>query len=47
MLRSGTTLEMNPGMDMDAEAVRDAENNINTARWVELIGPLNVNLAGA
>lgn len=21
------------GMDLDAEAVRDVENNINTARW--------------
>lgn len=32
-LESGATLETNLGMDMDAEAVRDAENNINTARW--------------
>lgn len=24
-------------MDMDAEAVRDAENNINTVRWAGLI----------
>ncbi|XP_071314081.1 protein FAM13B isoform X4 [Trachinotus anak] len=29
---SGTTLEESLGMDLDAEAVRDAENNINTAR---------------
>lgn len=29
------------GMDMDAEAVRDAENNINTARWVELMCHFN------
>lgn len=30
---SGATLEESSGMDLDAEAVRDAENNINTARW--------------
>ncbi|CAF96983.1 unnamed protein product [Tetraodon nigroviridis] len=29
-------VETSSGMDMDAEAVRDAENNINTARWLEL-----------
>ncbi|XP_074505335.1 protein FAM13B isoform X6 [Sebastes fasciatus] len=31
-LDSGATLEESSGMDLDAEAVRDAENNINTAR---------------
>ncbi|GAA6223443.1 protein FAM13B, partial [Lates japonicus] len=31
-LDSGATLEESLGMDLDAEAVRDAENNINTAR---------------
>ncbi|CAJ1059030.1 protein FAM13B isoform X4 [Xyrichtys novacula] len=31
-LDSGATLEENSGMDLDSEAVRDAENNINTAR---------------
>ncbi|XP_040904331.1 protein FAM13B isoform X3 [Toxotes jaculatrix] len=31
-LDSGTTLEESLVMDLDAEAVRDAENNINTAR---------------
>ncbi|XP_070693161.1 protein FAM13B isoform X2 [Pempheris klunzingeri] len=31
-LDSGAILEENSGMDLDAEAVRDAENNINTAR---------------
>ncbi|XP_051275395.1 protein FAM13B isoform X2 [Dicentrarchus labrax] len=31
-LDSVTTLEESSGMDLDAEAVRDAENNINTAR---------------
>ncbi|XP_029702977.1 protein FAM13B isoform X2 [Takifugu rubripes] len=31
-LESDATLEATLGMDMDAEAVRDAENNINTAR---------------
>lgn len=30
---SGATLEDSSGMDVEAEAVRDAENNINTARW--------------
>ncbi|XP_034399688.1 protein FAM13B isoform X3 [Cyclopterus lumpus] len=29
---SGAALEESSGMDLDAEAVRDAENNINTAR---------------
>lgn len=38
---------MNLGMDMEAEAIRDAENNINTARWVELICPLNLTLGAA
>lgn len=47
VLESGTTLEMNSGMDLDAEAIRDAENNINTARWAELICPLNLTLAAA
>lgn len=47
VLESGASLEMSSGMDMDAEAVRDAENNINTARWVELICPLNLTLAAA
>lgn len=36
-LNSGTTLEESSGMDMDAEAVIDAENNINTARWDQLM----------
>lgn len=36
-LDSGATLEESSGMDMDAEAVRDAENNINTVRWAGLI----------
>ncbi len=36
-LDSGATLEESSGMDLDAEAVRDAENNINTARWAGLI----------
>ncbi|XP_070819419.1 protein FAM13B isoform X4 [Chaetodon trifascialis] len=31
-LDSGAALEESSGMDLDAEAVRDAENNINTAR---------------
>ncbi|XP_073342426.1 protein FAM13B isoform X2 [Pagrus major] len=31
-LDSGATLEESSGMDLDADAVRDAENNINTAR---------------
>ncbi|XP_068181411.1 protein FAM13B isoform X5 [Antennarius striatus] len=31
-LNSGATLEESSGMDLDAEAVRDAENNINTVR---------------
>ncbi|XP_039975367.1 protein FAM13B isoform X2 [Xiphias gladius] len=31
-LDSGATLEESLGMDLDGEAVRDAENNINTAR---------------
>ncbi|XP_063731931.1 protein FAM13B isoform X3 [Eleginops maclovinus] len=31
-LDSGATLEESSGMDLDAEAVTDAENNINTAR---------------
>ncbi|XP_031158638.1 protein FAM13B isoform X4 [Sander lucioperca] len=30
-LNTGATLEESSGMDLDAEAVRDAENNINTA----------------
>lgn len=47
VLESGASLEMSSGMDMDAEAVRDAENNINTARWVALICPLNLTLAAA
>lgn len=47
VLEPGTTLEMNSGMDMEAEAIRDAENNINTARWVELICPLNLTLAAS
>lgn len=47
VLESGANLEMSSGMDMDAEAVRDAENNINTARWVALIWPLNLTLAAA
>lgn len=47
VLESGANLEMSSGMDMDAEAVRDAENNINIARWVALIWPLNLTLAAA
>lgn len=43
-LESGSNLEGNLGMDMDAEAVRDAENNINTARWVELICQFNLTI---
>ncbi|XP_039668724.1 protein FAM13B isoform X3 [Perca fluviatilis] len=31
LLDTGATLEESSGMDLDAEAVRDAENNINTA----------------
>ena len=38
---------MNSGMDMDAEAIRDAENNIHTARWVEWICQLSLTLAAA
>lgn len=42
-LDSGATLEESSGMDLDAEAVRDAENNINTARWAGLssVSPLS------
>lgn len=32
-LDSGAALEESSGMELDADAVRDAENNINTARW--------------
>lgn len=35
-LDSGAALEESLGMDMDAEAVRDSENNINAARWAGL-----------
>lgn len=31
-LDSGAALEESSGMELDADAVRDAENNINTAR---------------
>lgn len=41
-LESDATLEATLGMDMDAEAVRDAENNINTARWAELLCHFNL-----
>lgn len=47
LLESSTTLEMSLGMDMDAEAIRDAENNINAARLVDWIFPLNLALEAA
>ncbi|KAM7389117.1 hypothetical protein PAMP_023112 [Pampus punctatissimus] len=37
-LGSGAALEESSGMDLDADAVRDAENNINTARTRVHIG---------
>lgn len=44
-LDSGTTLEESSGMDLDTEAVkRDAENNINNARWAGLIVSLLLSL---
>lgn len=36
-LGTGSTQEENLGMDLDSEAVIDAENNINTARWALII----------
>lgn len=46
-LESGAALEATLGMDMDAEAVRDAENNINTARWVGLMCHFNLTSVAA